>query len=268
MGFIKKDTLERRTQETERALFYEIGGKSLFDLRLEERTEQAISSVTREFEEISFEKLESLKQTINDSLKFNGGVNWIPLQGLDVVRTPEDFLQVMKLRHEVYGSLPGYSQEFVAPIPGLLYDGFDTNSVIFTYKKDEHIVGSIRVVFDSEEGLPSEEKFSFDYLRERNLGIAEFSRQVIHPQYQSKGGFREFYAGAYNLALMNGINLFLAGIDREHLKLYEKFGGIKVEKEMQGYGHIQKPFLITSWDIFEASDFFAKAILREGRRLH
>ena len=98
--------------------------------------------------------------------------------------------------------------------------------------------------------------------------MAEFSRQVIHPSYQAKGiEFREFYAGAYNLAKLNGIQRFIAGIDKTHLSLYQKFGGINIEKEMENYGAIKKPFLITSWEVNKASDFFHRIILKE-RKYH
>ena len=48
----------------------------------------------------------------------------------------------------------------------------------------------------------------------------------------------------------------------EHLKLYQNFGGISIEKEFQGYGSIDKLFLIIFWNHSELSPFFKRVFLR------
>lgn len=239
--------------------------KSLYDIRLEERTEDAITAFSKSNDiSISFDLEEKLRDIIVQSIKLNSSQKWIPYDKIDLIRTPEDMLALMRLRSEVYAPLPGYSEEFPNYISNMLFDDFDKSSIIFIHKRGDDITGSIRIVLDNENGLPTEEKFSFDYLR-NDHNIAEFSRQVIHPDYQNKGTeFRKFYSASYGWALMNGIDMFLAGIDREHLKLYQKFGGINVEQELDGYGMIKRPFLITSWDISQISPYFRKTVLKEN----
>jgi len=53
----------------------------------------------------------------------------------------------------------------------------------------------------------------------------------------------------------------LSGIKQEHYKLYSKFGGFEIEKELKGYGKVDIPFYITSWNPALVSLFFKRAFL-------
>ena len=76
--------------------------------------------------------------------------------------------------------------------------------------------------------------------------------------------FKNFYKGIYELAVQNPekISLILAAITSDHYDLYSKFGGMKIEKELDAYGNLDKAILVLSWNIQEVSAFFKKCFLR------
>ena len=47
----------------------------------------------------------------------------------------------------------------------------------------------------------------------------------------------------------------------EHFALYSKFGGFEKKALLTSYGALDKPFVITSWDITKVSTFFEKLFL-------
>ena len=69
--------------------------------------------------------------------------------------------------------------------------------------------------------------------------------------------------GIYNIFINNNIDLALSGIRADHLKLFEKLGGVKVEKELDAYGNVDIPFLIISYNPSLASRFFKKVFLKQ-----
>jgi len=260
------ETLERKIKEENKNRTSHNGkinsGRNLYEIRLEERTEKVISNYlekTKIFSKIKDE--ENLKNIILKNLKYSENKNWIPTKSIDIVRTPEEFMEVSNLRSKIYNS-SGYGGEFEEKIGGLIFDEFDTNSLIFIYKREGEISGTIKLTTDDKNILPSETKCNFSNLRTKGK-IAELGKQVVLPKFQSSGiEFKNFYCAAYTYATMNEIDFFIGGFKKEHAKLYEKFGGIKILSNMENYGNINLPFQIASWNLKEISPFFKRAFLR------
>lgn len=207
-----------------------------------------------------------LEGVIDNSLSFNRTLNWEnPNKNLQLTTTAEDLVNVFKLRSDVYQSI-NYQDEFPDTIEGLNFDNHDKNSAIIYYKSNNVISGTIKVIYDAGIKLPSEEKYSFDYLRDKYKQLVELSRFVVA---NNKPGlnqeFKYLFAGVHSLFMNNDIDLVLSSIRQDHYKMYTKFGGTKIEKELTGYGKLDVPFLVLSWNPAEASNFFKKVFLNNKK---
>ena len=156
-----------------------------------------------------------------------------------------------------------YLKEFPDLIDGLNLDIYDKNSAIIFYKNDQNISGTTRLIFDSENKLPSDKIFSFDNIRKQYNKIGELSRLIV--KHEKKGlnlEFKYLMKGAYLLFILNDIDMTFLGIKKEHYKLYERFGGSNIIQELDNYGNLDLDALILSWNPSEASDFFKKTFLK------
>jgi hypothetical protein len=202
-----------------------------------------------------------LDEIIEESIAFNKKLNFEHYnKNLKLTTTAEDLIQVFALRSEVYASIH-YQDEFPDTIEGLNFDSYDTHSAIMYYKNNNVVTGSMKVIFDKGR-LPSEEKFSFDYLRKEYTQLVELSRFVVKNETQGLNQeFKYLFAGVHSLFTHNEIDLVLSSIRQEHYKMYTKFGGTNIEAELKGYGKVTVPFLVISWNPSNSSKFFQKAFL-------
>lgn len=203
-----------------------------------------------------------LEEVIEESVGFNKNLNWtLNNENLKLVSSAEELIEVYKLRSDVYAKV-GYNTEIIDPIEGLNFDMFDKTSAIIYYSKEKSVNATCRLIFDSKDGLPSEEKFSFNEGRKQYSKIGEISRLTIDHRVTGLGlEFKSLMAGIHNVFINNNINMTFSGIKKEHFKLYSKFGGIGVAHELEGYGKLKIPFLIITWNPSEISPFFKRAFL-------
>ncbi len=204
-----------------------------------------------------------LEKTIDEAISFNKSLNWDKKNPYyQLTTTAEELIEVFKLRSDVYTSIE-YQEEFPDTIEGLNFDKYDHNSAIVYCKKNNEYTGTSRIIFDSRHKLPSEAKFSFNYLRDSDLKLCETSRFTIKKDSDGLSfDFKNIMRSFYEITTFNNYDLIVSGIREEHFKMYSKFGGIKIEKELDSYGHIEVPFLIISWNPYEASKFFKRSFLR------
>lgn len=140
----------------------------LFKSLIEEKISQNLSYMSQDFNEEQKKALELfqnriyLEEIIDRTITFNKSLNWDDsTPSLKLATTAEELIEVFKLRSEVFGEM-GYLEEFNDPIDGLNFDKYDTNSAVIYYHNNKEVSGTIRLIFDSEHGLPSEQKYSFD----------------------------------------------------------------------------------------------------------
>lgn len=203
-----------------------------------------------------------LESTIEKTLDFNRNLNWnYEEENVHLVNNAEELLEVFKLRSDVFGSL-NYENEFPDCISGLNFDTYDYHAAIVFCKTNNVLSGTCRLIFDTHRKLPTDEKYSLDYIREEYSSIGEVSRLVTK---QDKSGlnleFKYLTRGIYRILENNPINASVSAMKQSHFKLYSKFGGFKVEKELKGYGHIDYDVVVTSWNPKEISLFFKKHFL-------
>ena len=212
-----------------------------------------------------FQKRIFLEEVIDESISFNKKISWDNTnKNLNLTTTAEELINVFKLRSDVYTSI-NYQNEFPDTIEGLNFDKYDKYSAIMYYQTNNEITGSIRLIFDTKKFLPSEKKYSFNYLRTESNKIGELSRQIVKQNNKGLGlEFKNFYKGIYQICMNNPerINLVLASITQDHFKLYSKFGGIHIEKELDAYGNLSIPFLVLSWQPKQSSNYFKRIFLK------
>lgn len=210
-----------------------------------------------------FNKRIFLEETIEESLAFNRKLTWDTSNGAyQLATTAEDIVGVFKLRSDVY-QMMRYGNEFPDMIDGLNFDLFDYHSAVIFCKDGQEYTGTSRIIFDSPfNKLPSDQKFSFNYLREKNLKIAETSRLTIKKDPNKLSlDFKNIMKAYYDIFMHNNIDLIVSSIVQAHYKLYSKFGGIAIEKELTGFGELDGEFFVISWDAHHASNFFRRSFL-------
>lgn len=203
-----------------------------------------------------------LDEVIEETLSFNKSLKWdATTDNLFLTTTAEELLEVYKLRSQVYTEI-NYQKECPDLIPGLNFDKFDKTSAIVLYKQKNEVTGTCRLILDSDNKLPTEEKVSFEKQRANFNKIGEISRNIV--KYRDKGlnlEFKYLMRGIYYLTILNDIDLTVFGIKKDDLKLFSKLGGIEVLEELDSYGEVKKPFLIISRESKKTSSFFKKLFL-------
>ena len=118
------------------------------------------------------------------------------------------------------------------------------------------------MIFDSDKKLPIEEKLDLSSIRNKFQNIAEVSRLMVKKEQKGLNlDFKHLTLGIYNIITNNNLDASISVILKEHFRLYGKFGGFNIEKELESYGNLNAPFIITSWNPYEVSNFFRKAFL-------
>ena len=211
-----------------------------------------------------FTKRVFLEETIEDAIAFNRKLTWdTSNKSYQLTTTAEDLVAVFKLRSDVYQMMQ-YMNEFPDVIEGLNFDIFDQHSAIIFCKNDQEYTGTSRIIFDSKQTkLPTDKKFSFDYLREKKKKIAETSRLTIKKEDTKLSlDFKNIMKAYYDIIMHNDLDLIVSSIKEAHYKLYSKFGGISVEAQLHAFGELDGEFLVIAWNPYEASDFFKRSFLR------
>jgi len=203
-----------------------------------------------------------LEEIVEESVAFNKRLNWEETnKNLKLVNTVEELIEVFKIRSDVYTDI-GYQDEFPDTIEGLNFDKFDKNAAILFYTSNSQITGTTRLIFDSNNKLPSESKFSFDNVRNQYPTIGELSRLIVGNETKGLNlEFKYLMQGIHTIFMHNKIDITLLAIIKEHYKLYTKFGGNEIIQEVNDYGKLGHDVYILSWNPSLASNFFKRAFL-------
>ncbi len=211
----------------------------------------------------NFNKAFIFEKFIDIVLSFNKKVNFESnYENLKLVKTAEELVKVYELRSEIYGNL-GYQNEFPDYLPNMNFDFYDESSAIIYTEDNKEVTSTCRLIFDSKRKLPIEEKLNLSDIREKFPKIAEISRLMV--KKENKGlslDFKYLMAGMYYLKTQNELEASTSVFLQEHFKLYKKLGGFTIERELESYGHLDKPFVISSWNPANVSRFFKKAFLK------
>lgn len=209
----------------------------------------------------TLEEINILSKIIKNSIEFNQKLYDIgTLEGVSLAITVEDLIEIFMLRDEVYKEI-NYRSEFPEVIKGLHFDEYDECSAL-VYSKRDVITGTCRLIFDSsDKKLPTDEKFSLDYLRNENRNLGEASRVIIKNRDGLKQEFKRMTIDSYRVLSAYKMDA-ISVMTEEHLGMYKNFGGLSVEKELQSYGNIDRLFLVTLWDTSKISTFFKRVFLK------
>ena len=215
--------------------------------------------------EVGFEYLRNtliFEKVLDEVITFNRKINWESNSvNLKLVTTAEEFIKICNLRSEIYGNL-GYQKEFPDSLPNMNFDFYDINSAIIYNLTNNEITATCRLIFDSDKKLPIEEKLDLSSIRNKFQNIAEVSRLMVKKEQKGLSlDFKYLTLGIYNIITNNNLDASISVILKEHFRLYGKFGGFNIEKELESYGNLDASFIITSWNPYEVSNFFRKAFL-------
>ena len=207
-------------------------------------------------------KRNKMEKTMYHTLTFNRALTWDNSENVFLVQTAEELIGIYILRSKVYKNL-GYDKEFPEIIEGMNFDKYDKNAAILYTQKDGQMTGTCRIIFDTDKKLPIDKNYSLDELRTRGKEITELSRLVIDKPRKSGLGkeFKYLTSGVFNMLKCNNITRVVSVMMEEHFSLYSKFGGFKQKAFLSSYGELDKPFVITVWDITKVSTFFKKLFL-------
>lgn len=212
----------------------------------------------------TFKKRIFLESIIEETISFNKDLNWENrFDSLKLTTTAEELIEVFKLRSYTFHEI-GYQNEFPDTIEGLNFDIFDKTSAVIYHENNKEITGTIRLIFDSSNKLPSEKQFSFEDMRNQYNCIGEISRNIS--KYRGQGLNQEFkylMCGIYDVFINNTIDMTLSGIKKEHFKLFKKLGGVELVKELDNYGSFTEKCVIVSWDPSLTTKSFKKSFLKE-----
>lgn len=213
----------------------------------------------------NFNKAFLFEKFIDIVLSFNKKINFeSKYENLKKVNSAEELIKIFELRSEIYGNL-GYQNEFPNYLPNMNFDFYDENAAILYTQNNNKITSTCRLIFDSNRHLPIEEKLDLSDIREKFPKMAEISRLMV--KKETKGlslDFKYLMAGMYYLKTQNNLDASTSVFLQDHFKLYEKLGGFTIERKLKSYGHLDKPFVISSWNPTNVSRFFKKAFLKSA----
>ncbi len=212
-----------------------------------------------------FQKRIFLEEIIEETISFNKKISWNNSnKHLSLTTTAEELIGVYKLRSDVYKDI-NYQREFPDEIEGLNFDIFDKQSAILFYKMNNEITGSIRIIIDSQNKLPTDKYYSFDKQR-KTQNLCELSRLVIKQKNKGlKMEFKHLFKAIYEIQsnTKNNLDKLILSITKTHYKFYSKFGGINIEQDRpEGYGNLRTPFLILTWNPTLISNYFERYFLK------
>jgi len=143
------------------------------------------------------------------------------------------------------------------------FDRYDEHAAVLYVRKHGEVTATCRVIFDEGGRLPIDKYYSLDDLRSPHVQLAELSRLIIEKPVKNglDRSFKHLTAGVYRIMKGNNVGSLVSVMSPEHFGMYENFGGFEQKAQLSVYGDLQKPFVITAWDISRISPFFKRLFL-------
>jgi len=195
------------------------------------------------------------------TLVFNRSLIWRGNSHVFLPKEPRELLAVYRLRRTVYDEM-GYGDELPDEVPGYDFDRYDECSAVLFTKNTDTVTSTCRVIFDSTIGMPIEKMYPFGAMRQQGKNIAELSRLArLRSDRGLSQEFKYLVQGAYYTMVDNGMDVLVSAMIPEHYRYYKNFGGFEVIEELDGYGGLDIPFVITAWDVSAISRYFKRIFL-------
>jgi len=217
---------------------------------------------------LNIENLDDETYNIAQSIIKNKKYNPINFGNVKCLKKLEDVINSFSLRGYVY-SLTGYGSGFDIGEYNIEFDNFDTESASFGFFIKNEIIASMRIVLDSNKGLPSEAYVpEIDALRKNGNKIAEVGRTVILPQYQKNPKIiSSFLTTAFLFAKTNNIDKYVYGASFPIMNMYENhIGGSIFIKDNVQYGNCPVELFFRGIDIDNMNPDFTKKLKRLQER--
>jgi len=211
--------------------------------------------------EPQLESSQKMAESMYRILQFNKSLAWKENKHVFLARTPSDLLEVFQLRSTLFGQVK-YSKDIPGDVEGFNFDSLDECSAILYTKSSGMITGTCRVIFDNTMQLPIEKNYTFDDIKKQGNQIAELSRlAILNTDRGLNQDFKYLVKGAYYIMIDNDMDTLVSVMIPEHYRFYKNFGGFVVEKKLESYIGMKRPFVITSWEVSKISTYFKRLYL-------
>lgn len=150
--------------------------------------------------------------------------------GIKIAITKDELKQVAKLRKREFGRLYPALTKFE--------DDYDaTACVLYDKNKDEKIISTGRIVFDSPHGLPADELVpeEINKLRQQQLHIAELSKFTI--SHEASGVLGIYHLAYCAIAEHHDVDYLVFIVERNKTKAYKKIADASVLAPDIGYSY-------------------------------
>jgi N-acyl-L-homoserine lactone synthetase len=153
------------------------------------------------------------------------------------VTQTSDLESLYRFRHDIYVEQLGW---LPPSRDGLVRDDFDDLAYNYAAFDDEgSVVGSVRVVPDSERGLPLERYAPLNGYRAGKI-LVETCRLAVHPDsHNTRLGVLLMTAGFQRSAMLGATHGVVdVAVETDSLRLYEKIGFVRVGDEYVDNHHL------------------------------
>jgi ribosomal protein S18 acetylase RimI-like enzyme len=151
---------------------------------------------------------------------------------IEVISTPEDYHQVLRIRHEAY--LAAKKLDETIRLEDMA-DEYDLHSIILIAKTDNAVVGTLRIVEcrSKDQTFPLEKYFDFNVIDkpENRNRYYEISRLAVDPKFQGTDVVLKIFK---ELTRILGANLNMTAVcvaTRSVRSLYTRIGFYVISKE-------------------------------------
>ncbi len=192
--------------------------------------------------------------TIETSMVFQVETGKLPEQ-LQIARTQSDLLRIENFREALFRPL--YPE-----LDDSHNDQYDKHSLIlFTENGQGEIISTARMIFDSEDGFPSDDyaKEYIDQRRKAGLNLLEVSRFAISDEARKLGLLPVYYRAFYELSLENDIDSMIIAINSKGVGFHKsRVGAELLIDSINNIAGSNFQFSCMEWKLAETKDKFLK----------
>lgn len=177
---------------------------------------------------------------------------------ISIARTPEVIDEVFKIRHKVFHEEEKLLEKEPSERIMDRFDAFPTtwNLVV---KKEDLVIGSLRLSIDSPVGLPADEYFDFRPLVDKNALLIHCGMFCVSDAYRSPKITTGLMLMAAYFGISHNVTHVLAPINPAIAKLLKRVGFQQVGEEFTE-SHTKARMMPLVLDINNLSDFFMRFV--------
>ena len=187
-------------------------------------------------------------------------VDPVPSAGLVVriIDSEYDLEKVLALRYKTYLDAGFYKSGGLKAVNGReIPDRYEAHATNIVLERDAKIIGAIRIIGDSDAGLPADKLYDCTQLRNNGAIIAEPSRFAVDPKAQGSHLSDILLQAMRQYALETGITDYVFSARPHQQEYYERFGAVAVTGILY-HDDAKVPAIGFHWNIAATNKSFAE----------